>query len=141
MSIILLFQGPVRCKVYFRTCLANCSNKVIYSGEESSVFFWTKEVAVVEEIGWQFVFEVLRMRASFSAFCDGITEQYRDSHPTSAPFISATTFASWFYAWCGRMNIDYREHIDRRCGRDPGHIPSRLCKIIKRNSTTHMSST
>lgn len=120
MSIILLLQSPIRCKVYYRKCIGdNCSNKVIYSGEENSVFFWTKEVAVAEEIGWRFVSEVLAKRTTFSAFCGGMTEVYRDSHPTSAPFICKTTFISWFFAWCGRMNIDFREHIDPWCGHNP----------------------
>lgn len=86
------------------------------------MFFWTKEVAIGDEIGWDFVNRVLLSKLSFSAFCAEMTRTYRSNHPTSAAFISKTTFVSWFFAWCGRMNIDFREHIDPWCG----HVPPSL---------------
>ena len=80
---------------------------------------WSKDVAAGDEIGWDFVNRVLSSKMSFSSFCADTTRIYISTHPCSAHFMSKTTFVSWFFAWCGKMDIDFRKHIDPWCLHNP----------------------
>jgi hypothetical protein len=86
------------------------------------VFLWSKYVGAVDEIGWDFVNRVLADKVSFSSFCSEMTRIYSSNHPASAPFMSKSTFVSWFFSWCAKMNIDFRDHIDPWCGHHPRSV-------------------
>ena len=93
--------------------------KLRYSGKED-YFLWSKEVAVAEELGWDFVNRILSSKMSFSSFSEDISRVYQSSAPKSSiAFLSKTAFISCFFAWCGRMNIDFRKEIDPWCGHTP----------------------
>jgi hypothetical protein len=120
-----LFQAPIRCRVFYLKCLEDtgiCEHKLQYSGKEDSVFLWSRQVAAPDEIGWDFVNRVLTCKTSFSAFCNDMSRIYRSIHPLSAAFMNKSTFISWFFAWCGKMNIDFRDHIDPWCRNNPKSI-------------------
>ena len=97
----------------------SCSIKVEYSGELDNIFFWSHDTCLGDEIGWDFVNQVLSSHLSFSAFCDEMTRKYKSIDSTSQNFLSKTTFISWFFSWCSKMGIDFRRDVDPWCGHDP----------------------
>ncbi|XP_064627662.1 uncharacterized protein LOC135487619 isoform X2 [Lineus longissimus] len=115
-------QSPIRAKVFFRECLQRCEERVLYSGASDNVFLWSKQVAACDEVGWDFLNRILSSKISFSSFCDDMSRIYQSIHPASAPFMNKSTFVSWFFSWCGRMQIDFRTHIDPWCKFNPKSI-------------------
>ncbi|XP_064641617.1 uncharacterized protein LOC135496291 [Lineus longissimus] len=105
-------HAPVACKVYKRKCLASCAADVQYSGQKDSIFFWSRQVAAADEVGWDFVNLIMSSKMSFSNFCLEKSRYYRTMNPISAPFMNKGTFISWFFAWCSKMDIDFRAHVD-----------------------------
>ena len=105
-------------------CERHCRNSdmpcvVPYTGEADSIHFWTEETALADEVGHTYLSLLFGAGQSFSAFCDYMTEEYRNFNNRSAKFMSNTTFTSCMFSWLGRMNIDFREHIDPYCGYHP----------------------
>ena len=93
----------------------SCQHKSHYQGKDHSIFFWSRAVAAGDKIGWDFINRTLTSRLAFSAYCLDITQVYQSSHPNSMGFMSKTTFVSWFFSWCGSMNIEFRQKIDPWC--------------------------
>jgi len=85
----------------------------------SMVYGSRQGTAAGDEIGWDFVSRVQHSKLSFTAYCDELSQRYKLFAFYSAGFMSRSTFVSWFFSWAGRMNIDFRAHIDPWCGRCP----------------------
>lgn len=112
------FQAPVVCEVQTRQCVGgNCILK--YSGDQDNIHFMTKETCAGDEIGWDFVNAILTSKISFSAFCQEKSRMYRSINVLSAPFMSKTTFVTWFFSWAGRMDDDFKQEVDPWCSPNP----------------------
>jgi hypothetical protein len=110
----------LQCSVFVVHCLArNPECQLSYSGEPDCLHFWTRNTAAGDEIGFDFVGRVQHSKLSFTAFCEDMTRRYKLFAIDSACFMSRSTFVLWFFSWAARMRIDFREHIDPWCGRNP----------------------
>ena len=118
LFIFLLLQAPVRCQVLKVTCTQGTCT-LTYTGAEDNIFFWSKETALPDEIGWDFVNRVTSSHTSFTAFCTDRTREYRSVHGSSAPFCSKSTFVKWFFAWAANFCDDFRDSVDPWCRYNP----------------------
>jgi hypothetical protein len=113
-------QGPVLCEMYSRPCLAEtCKITFQEVAEAQSIFFFSSHTAAGDEIGWDFISWVKRGRITFTGFCKEMTRRYRTNNVGVAPFMSGTTFISWFFSWLSAMKIDFRKEVDPVCNHQP----------------------
>ena len=106
-------------------CKRMCKRKLCaksYSGEQDSIFFWSKETAIGDEVGYLFINKVMTMACSFSSFCQFMTNSYKLIDPQSAPFCSAKTFLKWFFSWAAVSQDDFRNDVDPFCKHDPSML-------------------
>lgn len=113
-------MGPVELRYYNQVC-QNGSCKVSYeeAAEEKGIFFWSTQTAAGDEIGWDFINQVMRTKISFTAFCEEMTRKYQTNNIMAAPFMGRKTFIKWFFAWLGAFKIDFRQQVDRWCKYNP----------------------
>lgn len=109
----------VKAEVYLRKCLSKTPCVLPYSGAEDNIYFWSKQTAAGDEIGWDFCSRVVTTKSSFTAFCTDMTRIYKSVHPLSPPFMSRSTFIQWFFSWAAAMDIDFRQDVDPWCGHNP----------------------
>lgn len=69
-----------------------------------------------DEIGWDFVDCITGSKTSFTFFCQRQTKTYKSNNQESHPFLSRSTFLSWWFAWLAAHNIDFRKDVDPLCG-------------------------
>ena len=111
---MLPFQAAVRCLTFKRKCAAGPC-QVIYSGQEDCIFFLSRQTGVCDEIGWDFVASIVNTKCSFTAFCNEKTRIYQSNNSMAHPFLSRSTFLSWWFAWLAAHKIDFRKDVDRWC--------------------------
>jgi hypothetical protein len=104
--------------VYKAVCMSGRCFQA-YTGMEDNIHFWTKETACGDEIGWDFVDSVVRTKTSFSAYVNLKSAHYISLHECSVPFMSRSTFVSWFFSWASSFNVDFRQSVDPWCGHSP----------------------
>ena len=86
-----------------------------------TVYFWSNETAVAEEVFQEF--ERLMFRnLTFSNYCDEMTARYNECSHIKISFMSKNTFINSFFGWLGSMKLDFREHVDPWCGYNPQHL-------------------
>ena len=119
-SILYTRISPLTCICYNMKCVnRQCEIKFTEPAEERGIFFYTGKTAVADEVGWDFVRAVQNMRTSFRGFCAEMTMRYSGNQCPAYPFMSGNTFISYFFAWLSSFQIDFRKHIDPKCGHNP----------------------
>ena len=105
--VLLVIQTPCVCHVLKCMCKANkCTS--YFNGRESGVFQWSKNIAVADEVGWEFVLQYTTGHVSFTSFVNAQTIRYRRPNNASAPFMCVSTFLDWFYNWVIALDYDFR---------------------------------
>ena len=119
-STLYTRMGPVRCSVFNLPCHnGTCELKFEEVAEEQGICFSSKVTCVGDEIGWDFVQDVVTKRTSFKAYCEDMTRKYQTNNPMSPSFMSINTFLKWFFGWMSNMKLDFRKEIDPVCGYHP----------------------
>ena len=112
--------GAVKCQYSNLKCASgNCEIPYAEAAAEQGIYFSTTVTCAGDEIGWDFITDVLKKRTCFSAFCAEMSIKYQTNNPMAAPFMSTKTFISYFFGWLSNMNIDFRKEIDLECGYQP----------------------
>ena len=97
----------------------NCEIPYAEAAAEQGICFSTTVTCAGDEIGWDFITDVLKKRTSFSAFFAEMSIKYQTNNPMAAPFISTNTIISYFFGWLSNMNTDFRKEFDPECGYQP----------------------
>ena len=106
-------MGPVHLEAYDLVCNAgNCTIPYSNAAENENIFFLSKYMCAGDEIGWDFINGVRKMKTSFTAFCNELTRKYQTNNILSSPFMNSKTFITWVFAWLSAFKIDFRESID-----------------------------
>ena len=88
-STLYTRMGPVRCSVFNLPCQnGTCELKFEEVAEEQGIYFAFKVTCAGDEIGWDFVQDVVTKRTSFKAFCEDMTRKYKTNNPMSPSFMS-----------------------------------------------------
>ena len=115
---LYLRHGAAKCFVYKRVCQRG-SCELLYTGEEESIYFWSHETAVSQEILYDFEGQLFA-KTTFSGFCEQMTRTYKSgSIAENLRFMSSATFINCFFGWLGSMKIDFRKSVDPWCGYSP----------------------
>ena len=113
-------NGPVAVKYYNLQCTQKvCQIDYRIAAQEQNIHLFTKNTCAGDEIGWDFVQQVMRTKCSFSAFCNEMTRKYQTTNIMSGPFMSPNTFIQWFFGWIAAFKIDFRKEIDPWCKYSP----------------------
>ena len=136
--------GAVHMKCYNMCCNRGiCEIEVSEAAKEKSLFFLTTKTCAGDEIGWDFVNNVLKSKASFTGYCNEMTCRYQTTNILAGPFMSPNTFIKWFFAWLAGFKIDFRREVDPWCGHKPAmlacddtHIGVSLRQMNLRNPVT-----
>lgn len=119
-TVHVFIQGILKCRLFASFCPEQ--KCFLFGGEREGIFFLSKNTGCGDEIGWDFVDQVIRGRMSFTAFCNLKTKDYKTTHFESGPFMGVVTFLKWFFSWIVAMKIDFRKEIDPFCGHDPSML-------------------
>ena len=86
--------GPVCCAYFNLPCVnGNCQFEFHEVAEEQGICFSSKVTCAGDEIGWDFVQDVVSKRTSFKAYCDDMTRKYQTNNPLSTGFMSINTLS------------------------------------------------
>ena len=119
-STLYTRMGPVHLEAYDLVCNAgNCTIPYSNAAENENIFFLSKYTCAGDEIGWDFINGVMKMKTSFTAFCNELTRKYQTNNILSSPFMNPKTFITWVFAWLSAFKIDFRESIDPWCKHCP----------------------
>ena len=119
-STLYTRMGPVHCSLFNLTCHNRiCELTFEEVAEEEGMCFSTKVTCADDEIGWDFVQDVVTKRTSFKAYCDDMTRKYQTINPMSPNFMSINTFLKSFFGCMSNMKLDFRKEIDPVCGYNP----------------------
>ena len=112
--------SALKCISYNLHC-PNGSCHISYKepAEQRGLFFFTAKTAVADEVAWDFVRSVQKMKTSFRGFCNEMTTRYETNQMPAYPFMSGNTFINFFFAWLSAFKIDFRKEIDPKCGYNP----------------------
>ena len=112
--------GAIKCQYSNLKCTSgNCEIPYAEAAAEQGICFSTTVTCTGDEIGWDFITDVLKKRTSFSAFCAEMSIKYHTNNPMAASFMSTNTFISYFFGWLSNMRIDLRKEVDPECGYKP----------------------
>ena len=115
--------GAIQCNYYNNVCSnGTCKIEFHEAAAEKGIFFSTKVTAAGDEIGWDFVSMVMKMKTSFTAFCTEMSRKYSTNSVNAPHFMSPNTFVKWFFGWLAHMKIDFRKEVDPWCGHDPEYL-------------------
>ena len=113
-------NGPVAVKYYNLQCTQKiCQIDYRIAAQEENIHLFTKNTCAGDEIGWDFVQQVMHTKCSFSAFYNEMTRRYQTTNIMSGPFMSPNTFIQWFFGWIAAFKIDYRKEVDPWCKYSP----------------------
>ena len=113
-------MGPLELRYYDHICRnGRCQIGFEEAAQEKGIFFWSSQTAAGDEIGWDFINQVMKTKISFTAFCDEMTRKYQTNNILAAPFMGRKTFIKWFFAWLAAFKLDFRQEIDRWCKYNP----------------------
>ena len=143
-STLYTRTGSVHMKCYNMCCDRGiCEIEYSEAAKEKCLFFLTTKTCAGDEIGWDFVNNVLKSKASFTGFCNEMTWRYQATNILAGPFMSPNTFIKWFFAWLAAFKIDFRKEMDPWCGHKPEtlacdgtHIGVSLRQMNLRNPVT-----
>ena len=88
-------------------CEAGVCRK-LWRGEKEGIFRISKKTCVGDEIGWQFLKEVMCKKINFEGFCTGKTSVYQ-TLLLGGKFRTSKTFGKWFLAWSSHQEVDFRK--------------------------------
>ena len=136
--------GAVHMKCYNMCCDRGiCEIEFSEAVKEKCLFFLSTKTCSGDEIGWDFVYNVLKSKASFTGYCNEMTHRYQTTNILAEPFMSPNTFIKWFFAWLAAFKIDFRKEVDPWCGHKPEtiacdgtHIGISLWQMNLRNPVT-----
>ena len=112
--------GAVKFNYYSIICpKKKCILRYSDFADQYSLFFYTMQTCAGDEIGWDFVSAVKTSKISFTGYCKQMTRYYETTKEDSEPFMSPTTFISWFFSWLSAFKIDFRKEIDPYCRYTP----------------------
>ena len=107
--------GAIKCQYSNLKCTAgNCEIPYAEAAAEQGICFSTTVTCAGDEIGWDFITDVLKKRTSFSAFCAEMSIKYRTNNPMAASFMSTNTFISYFFGWLSSMRIDFSKGVSMK---------------------------
>lgn len=134
-ALCLLMQGVLRVRVCSRLCRRGTCD-VEYTGEEDSVFFWSKDIAIGDELGYIFRDMLFNCGMSFRAFTVHMSSVYSMRAGSARSFMSCTSWVKVFFGWLGSFNVDFRQEVDPWCGHNPRmlacdgtHVGPAVCKL------------
>ena len=91
-STLYTRMGPVRYSVFnLPCCNGTCKLQFEEVAEEQGICFSSKVTCAGDEIGWDFVQDVVTKRTSFKAYCEDMTRKYQANNPMSPSFMSINT--------------------------------------------------
>lgn len=106
---IYTYNAPIKCKVYNRNCInGNPCSQQWDEGEKLCLHVLSNETAAGDEIGWDFVNQVLNSQATFSSYCTTKTDHYQMRDPYCHKFMDPKTFLKWWFSWAASMKKDFR---------------------------------
>ena len=111
-GILYTCMGPIETNYYNILCKANECTLEFTEAEKKNIFLYTKSTACGDEIGWDFIQNVMKTKMSFTGFCDEMTCRYQTNNIMACPFMSPKTFISWLFGWLAAFKIDFRQSID-----------------------------
>ena len=112
--------GAIKCQCSNLKCTSgNCEIPYAEAAAEQDICFSTTVTCTWDEIGWDFIMDVLKKRTSFGAFCAEMSIKCHTNNPMAAPFMSINTFISYFFGWLSNMKIDFRKKVDPECSYQP----------------------
>ncbi|MCG8621712.1 MAG: hypothetical protein MJE68_06895 [Proteobacteria bacterium] len=112
--------APLKCICYELKCSkGTCKIEYTDEAERRGIFFYTTKTAVADEVAWDFVRSVQKMRTSFRGFCSEMSTRYQTNQCPGYQFLSGNTFVGYFFSWLAAFKIDFRKHIDPKCGYNP----------------------
>uniref|UniRef100_A0A7M5WYX6 SWIM-type domain-containing protein n=2 Tax=Clytia hemisphaerica TaxID=252671 RepID=A0A7M5WYX6_9CNID len=102
---------------YTHNCAIDCDVFKLVCPEEKCVIHWdgsnenifrlSQQVAVAEQLLWDFVNRVITTKCNFAAFCQNIDQIYTYSGSPKR-FISPKTFLKVFFAWASNQGREFR---------------------------------
>ena len=143
-STLYTHTGAVHMKCYNMCCHRGiCEKEFSEAVKEKCVFFLSTKTCAGDEIGWDFVNNVLKSKASFTGYCNKMTRRYQTTNILAGPFMSPNIFIKWFFTWLAAFKIDFRKEVDPWCGHKPEmlacdgtHIGVSLRQMNLRNLVT-----
>ncbi len=99
----------------------------MYSGYEDSLHFLSKFTAAGDEIGWEYINNVMNSQYSLSCFCNVKDAAYKMAG-SKVSFMSRQTFTDWIFSWMVNFRIDFRKTCSL-CGSDPDMLAADATKI------------
>ena len=119
-STLYTHTGAVHMKSYNMRCDRGiCEIEVSEAAEEKCLFFLSTKTCTGDEIGLDFVNNVLKSKVSFTGYCNEMTCRYQTTNILAGPFTSPNTFIKWFFTWLAAFKIDFRKEVDLWCGHKP----------------------
>ena len=92
-STLYTHTGAVHMKCYNMCCDRGiCEIEYSEAAKEKCLLFLTTKTCAGDEIGWDFVNNVLKSKASFTDFCNEMTQRYQTTNILAGPFMSPNTF-------------------------------------------------
>jgi len=114
-------------QVFNRRCLSGeCS--IQYDGHNDDLFISSSSTACGNEIGWEYVDQVMASRQTFTRFCKTMESKYKRSK-NSALFLSLKVFIKWWFAWASSMKIDFRKQC-QMCNEHMEYSEQSLPKVF-----------
>ena len=122
-SMLYTCTGAVHMKCYNMHCDRGiCEIEFSEAAKEKCLFFLSTKTYSGDEIGWDFVNNVLKSKASFTGYCNEITCRYQTTNTLAGPFMSPNIFIKWSFAWLAAFKIDLGKEVDPWCGHKPETI-------------------
>ena len=119
-GILYTCMGPIETNYYNILCEANqCTLEFTEEAEKKNIFMYMKSTACGDEIGWDFIHNVMKTKMSFTGFCNEMTRKYQTNNIMACPFMSPKTFINWLFGWLAAFKIDFRQSIDPWCKHSP----------------------
>ena len=91
--------------VHVKCCNMHCDRRmceieVSEAAKENCMFFLTTKTCAGDEIGWDFVNNVLKSKASFTGYCNEMTHRFQTTNILAGSFMSLNTFINGFlHGW------------------------------------------
>ena len=88
-STLYTHTGAVHMKCYNMCCDRGiCEIEFSEAAKEKCLFFLSTKTSAGDEIGWDFVNNLLKSKASFTGYCNEMTCRYQTTNILAGPFMS-----------------------------------------------------
>ena len=102
--------GAVHMKCYNMYCERGiCEKEVSEAAKKKCLFFLSTKTCAGDEIGWDFVNNVLKSNSSFTGYCNEMTHRYQTTNILAGPFMSPNTFIKWFFHMAGCLQDRFQK--------------------------------